>query len=492
MPSCTNLEEHPTSSITPGSFYRNEGEVLGGLAGVYSTLRATLWGYYNISQISTDENVVPVRGQDWFDNGKWLEVHRQTWGANSAAGLDLINAAYNDPFTGVVRANALLDALAHTKVNNQAIIEAEVRTLRAFYYYLLMDAFGGVPLVTTTDIKPRAQASRAEIFKFVESELLAVRAALPAKWDAGNWGRVTQGAVDAILASLYLNAEVFTGTVTTAGLQKGTARWQDAVTVADRIINSGTYSLATDFKSNFVSTNQSSPENIFVVRHSTLSGLGLTFDNRALHYNSFNLGGWNGFSTLADTYNSFDANDIRRTIFLVGPQFNLETGKPALDRAGNRLVFTLDIKDITAATEGEGARMYKFPIDPKYTGGDMGNDYPYFRLGEIYLIEAEARNELGQTAAAVDWVNQLRSRDFAAPIPLVAANFTQSSFRDQILKERLFELTGEAKRRQDMIRMGVYTNPFQYKDQREPYRILFPFPQSQLSVNPLLKQNPGY
>src|ERR1043166_1106650 len=84
---CTSLTETPTSSITPDNFYRNETEVLGGLAGVYSQLRNTLWEYYNLSEISTDEMIVPTRGQDWYDNGRWLEIHRQLWAPNSPAGL---------------------------------------------------------------------------------------------------------------------------------------------------------------------------------------------------------------------------------------------------------------------------------------------------------------------------------------------------------------------------------------------------------------------
>jgi len=142
---CTDLTETPKSNITPGNFYRNEAEVLGGVASVYAMTRndGTLWGYYNISEISTDEMIVPTRGQDWFDNGRWLEIHRQTWQAASPAGLDDINRIWVDSYKGVARANVVLDALKNVTVSNQAGMVAELRTLRAFYYYLLLDAFGG-------------------------------------------------------------------------------------------------------------------------------------------------------------------------------------------------------------------------------------------------------------------------------------------------------------------------------------------------------------
>src|SRR5437867_3019609 len=88
---CTNLDENPTSSITPGNYYRNEAEVLGALAGVYASVRTTLpaYGdsYYDLSEISTDEMIVPTRGQDWYDNGRWLEIQGQHWPADGPPGL---------------------------------------------------------------------------------------------------------------------------------------------------------------------------------------------------------------------------------------------------------------------------------------------------------------------------------------------------------------------------------------------------------------------
>lgn len=489
---CTDLDENPTSTISPDDYYHTAAEVRGGLAGVYSSLRSVEDNYWYVSQVSTDETVVPVRGQDWLDNGKWLELHRQTWQAGSAITLDNVNGAWNQLFAGVSRANVVLGALQPNQVENQATIEAELRVLRAYYYYLLQDLFGPLPIVTDAAVMQRPQATRAEVFDFIESELIAARPDLPATWDAANYGRVTQGAVDAILASLYLNAEVFSGTVTEAGLQRGAPRWQDAVDAADRILNSGVYSLATDWKSNFTPTNESSPEIIFVARNTAQPGLGLTFINRAVHYNHYQSpGGWNGFSTLADTYNEFDDADLRKSIFLVGPQVSLETGLPINDRAGNRLVLTPVIRDITQAAENEGARVVKFPFDPAHSQEQMGNDFPLFRLAEIYLIKAEALNELGRTSEAIPLVNTIRARVFDPPKPL-SASLSQAQLRSAILEERLFELNNEGKRRQDMIRAGVFTAPFEYKEQREPYRILFPIPLTQLQTNPMLVQNAGY
>jgi hypothetical protein len=488
---CTDLTEVPASQISPDNYFKTPAEVLGGVAGVYATLRDNMWGYYNLSEVSTDEQVVPTRGSDWFDNGRWLEIHRQLWTPTSGSAGDDINGVWNNMWSGIAKANAVLAALRPNTVPDQPAIEAELRALRAYYYIGLMDFFGGVPIVTSTEIKPRERTTRDSVFKFVESELIAVRGALPTRRDAGQWGRMTQGAVDAMLVSIYLNAEVYTGTVTASGITKGTARWADVVTVADRLINAGTYTLASNYKSNFVATNQNSPENIFVVRFSTLGGLGSTLNSRSFHYNSSNFGGWNGFATVADVYNKFDRADARDGVWLVGPQVNLNTGAPALDRSGNRLIFTPEIKDVTQATEGEGVRLYKFPIDQSVTNENQPNDFPHYRLAEVYLSKAEAQNELGQTSAAIATANVVRARAFSPAKPL-STGLSQAAARAAIFDERLFELVGEAKRRQDMVRAGTYTAAFQFKTAQPGYKVLMPIPAGQLATNPLLKQNPGY
>ena len=494
-PACTDLDEVPVSSITPDNFFKTEGQVISALAGVYAQLRPTLWSYYNLSQVSSDENIVPTRGQDWYDNGVWLELDKHEWAANSPSGRDNINGAWIDIFVGVVRANALLENLENVTVPNQAALVAEARTLRAFYYYQLMDLFGGVPLVTDTELKTRPRNTRTEIFNFVESELKAARAALPPTRDASNYGRITRYAADAMLASLYLNAGVFskeTGVSPTAynscsGVQiGGVSACQLAIAHADSVLNSGRYSLATNWRSNFTADNSSSPENIFVVNLLNVSGLGTNFLYRALHYNQLSPTPWNGFATIAEVYNAFDANDQRREIFLVGPQINFDNGQPAKDRAGNPLVFTVSIGNERAASEGEGARIAKWPSDPNHVNEEHGNDFAYFRYAEIYLIKAEALIESGQAALALPLLNALRARVFEPDEPLVGV-----PTRDMVLQERLFELAGEAKRRQDLIRHGKFTAAWSFKPASAAHKILMPIPQNQIDANPQLTQNPG-
>jgi hypothetical protein len=506
LPGCTDLKESPTSSITPDNFYRNEAEVLGGLASVYAQLRSTNWSYYNLSEITTDELIVPTRGQDWYDNGTWLEIDRQSMTATSPAGLNDVNGAWNDYFQGVARANVVLGAIENKSIANKAVIQAELRALRAFYYYFLMDFFGGVPIVTGTAIEAQPRATRAEVFAFIETELTAARADLPDTWPASSHGRLTKYAADAILASMYLNARVFTGDVTASGLTPGAPKWAEAVTAADRIINSGLYSLAANWRSNFQAGNSASPENILVAKYIAQADLGLNFVMRLLHYNQFNPSPWNGFATIAEVYNAFDAADTRREIFLVGLQVDQDPksatfNQPVKDRQGNPLIFTTTIANETQATEGEGARLMKWPPDPNHLAQENGNDFAYFRYAEILLIKAEALNEQGGagTATAIGLVNQIRDRAFGSdPTKRLSPASTQAQVRTAIFQERLLELTGEGKRRQDLIRAGSageayhYTTAWRFKSAGQPYFILFPIPKTQLDNNPLLVQNPGY
>jgi hypothetical protein len=314
---------------------------------------------------------------------------------------------------------------------------------------------------------------------------------------------------------MYLNAGVFTKDGAGAGGISATAYnscsgvtvsgGQDACLAADsaatRLLNSPNYQLADSFPKIFRADNGNSPENIFVVKFIAKDGLGIGIAMAALHYCQYAASPWNGFATLAQTYNAFAATDKRRDeAILIGPQNDVLTGQPVGVRVSNacpasapRLVFTDTINDIHSAAEGEGPRIYKWPADPAHVGPNSGNDYAWFRLGEMYLIKAEVENELGHTAVALGLLNTLRARRDTVAAPLGAVN------RSVILNERLFELFGEGKRRQDLIRFGQYTARTDAasalaggKVASADYYVLMAIPQKQIDANALLTQNPGY
>ena len=514
LPGCTNLDEETFGVITPDQFFRTEAEIIAALAPVYAQLRSMMWNYHNISQHTSDETLVPTRGTDWDDGGHWRQLHQHNWDALT---VDW-NGAWVDAFTGVARANVVLANLAEVDVPNKDAIEAELRFLRAFYYYQLMDLFGGVPIVTdaaTDPDNPPSSSTRAEVFQFVESELNAARSALPVSWDATNEGRATQGAADALLAKIYLNAREFTGTGTASGIDRGADRWADAITAADRVINSGQYSLAGDYFDNFRVNNHTSPEIIFAVGHLGKPGLGLNFIMRTLHYNQIPQTPWNGFATLATAFNSFAGDDQRRNMFLVGQMyagpnqgcignecFSDESTGALTDRVGNPLDFTPDyqkpdgsavVGDPINVDETSGVRVIKWEIDPNRSGGDNGPNYGFLRLAEMYLIKAEARIRSGDVQGGVDLINMLRSRVFSEDSPnrTVSAS-TQAEALDLVLMERHHELFWEATRRQDLIRWDMFDDQWEFKSNTDPFRVLGPIPQVQIDANPNLTQNPGY
>ena len=510
---CTNLDESPPSLITPRNFYSSESEAVAALAGIYAQLRSTApeGTIFDANEISTDEMVVPIRGSDWNDGGQWIDLHNMTWTPTSQATLNFFNGAWNNPYAGIARANLFLVAVKNTTFSNKETYVAEVRALRAFYYYILMDFFGGVPIVTDTGLAnaKHARNTRREVFDFIEKELIAARdSGLPATRDAGDNGRFTKSGADAILANMYLNAGVFTKDSAGVGGISATTynscagipvsgnpdACQAALAAANRILNSGYYRLADSFPQNFRADNYKSPENIFVVKFIAADGLGLDYAMAILHYNQYApLTPWNGFAVQAQTYNAFDSTDKRRQVVLIGRQRDVLTGALINDRQGNPLIYTDTIRDIHSATEGEGGRIYKWPVDPAHVQQNSGNDFAWFRLGEIYLIKAEIENELGNVALATALVDSLRARrDTVAP-PLVTVN------RAAILRERLFELLGEGKRRQDLIRFGAYTtrvdDPSLVGGKSAAvadHYVLAPIPQTQIDANPLLKQNRGY
>ncbi len=477
--SCTNLDENPVSQVTPDNFFSSESDLLAAVVPVYENLRqfSNNAEYPNVQAVSSDEIFVPTRGLDWFDGGQWITLQTHTWTPTQPQ----IKTVYSDMFRGVARANGALSALEASTLESALIptLIAEVRFLRAFFYWALMDVFGNVPIVTgiTDPDNPPQQNTSQEVFNFVVDELTAVLPDLEEVAPA--YGRATKGAANALLATVYLNAEVYSGT----------PRWNECVTACDAVINSGRYSLVSTFTGVFAVENEGNPEIIFLVPHLALSGVSWNRHMMTLHYSQIPASPWNGFSVLADSYNRYDPDDDRFAVLLSGPQFILSgpnEGEPAFQRDGVRLDFVVD-SPLSGANESHGVRINKFPLDPAISGSDAGNDFILFRYAHILLAKAEALFNLGSAGEALALVNQVRARSFEPDKPLAALT------SDLILDERGFEFLWEGFRRSDQIRHRRFLDAWTLKDASDgPHRNLMPIPQVQLDANPNLTQDPGY
>jgi hypothetical protein len=486
-----DLSPETFDTISPEEFYQTEDEFRAAVVPVYNQLGSISQGqYWWNSEVSTDEAIVPTRGQDWDDNGVWRRLHTQSWTPTDPAA----GSAWSGAYTGVARANTVLSNLEQSTLDESTLNEfaAEVRTLRAFFYYTLMDLFGGVPIVTAPAAdpdNPPSDTTRRAVFNFVETELKESLPNLPLERSGANTGRVTKGAARAILANMYLNAEVFKGEVTESGLQRAEPMYTEAVAEVDAIIDSGVYSLADNFFQNFALDNHTSPEVIFAKQNVEEGGPGLGYHFKVLHYNQWPTGCCNGLATLPGSYDTFSDDDLRKDMFLEGRARNLYTDEPAFNREGDPLIFTKEVP-LTGASEGAGIRPMKWPVNPNNTTGSFKNDYAFFRLAEMYMIKAEALWRMnGPNQESVDLMNRVRERAFDPDQPIDAGDLSEEFF----LNERTREFHSEAKRRQDLIRFGKFTSEiWAHKEESEPYRVLFPVPQSELDSNPNLTQNPGY
>lgn len=473
LQACTDLDEQIFDTIPATQFGNTPAQQAAILGPLYGNLRNFRGQMEDVNTV-TDEQVVPTRGGDWKDGDNWRRRHQHTW--NPTTDNDFFNGIWNFIYQGAVGINRQLEGQTNTA------LVSELRAFRAFYHYLALDYFGNAPIVDkfTTDLP--TQATRAQLYAFVEKELTEVLPNLSTQVGGAMYGRFNQAAANAILAKLYLNA----------GVYKGTPEWQKCIEACDRIIGNAAFSLETNFADNFSVNNQSSKETVFAVPFDKSQGTGFVMQMKTLHYLSqltYNLGSspWNGFCTLADFYNTFDDKDARKkATWIAGQQFT-SAGVAILDD-GQPLVFTPEISafEMPAGAPGRraGVRMGKWQYEVGNPRNDMSNDWALFRLADFILMRAEASFRLGQTAKALEDINKIRVR---AGVPAFTA-LTEKN----ILDERGRELAWEGWRRQDQIRFGTFDDAWQFKEASAPTRALFPIPQRQIDGNPNLKQNPGY
>lgn len=501
--SCTDLEPEVFSDLTPANFPASSDDLVTSYLSAYTRLYPMMnhGGYMSIQEVSSDEIMIPQRGSDWFDGGIWLRTHRHTYDPTDPQ----FNGAWTFLYQGALQANSVIAAIeASTSLTDEekAPFLAELRSLRAYFYWMLLDSFGDVPLVTEdsdpSDIEPAA-TPRADVYDFVVSELNAVAGDLSTSTGADTYGKINFYANRALLSRILLNAEVMTGT----------ARWAEAAAAADQVINANVYSLEDNYFANFDPDNdrgfESTSENIWVIPYDApaVAG-GFNIPQMTLHYSSqatFDLQDqpWNGYCTLQEFYNSYEDGDERKGVsgtaqvrgnFLAGPQFALDGVTPltdgsADDPGGLEVVFTPEVNALEPnAFRQAGARVFKYG----YATGSpntIANDFPIVRYAEVLMNKAEAMFRQNQGGFGM-LVNMVRERAELDPIAEGDMN------ADILLAERGREFFYEGTRRQDLIRFGAFGNEWFAKGSSPATATIFPIPQPQLDANRNLQQNPGY
>lgn len=558
LASCS-LDETPRSKFseeeafsTPKLVYVNT------VANVYSSIGNGLYGsdggsVHTFQEFSSDASMIPGRQGDWVDGGAWQNIFLH----NFESSVSKYNDVWNNLYRVIGLANSSIDRLNKYLDEHPEYAEYvyELRALRAVYYYYVMDLFGQVPLVVSSQVSANevAQSNRSDVFKFVTSELAEC---IPHLSDSKSqnegeyYGRITKAVAYMCMAKCAINAPVYTIDDTTptsysafVGTDKsgkataseeqgktvsemgkninitldGKTRnaWETAVYCADQIASLG-YRLQPSYADNFIVANQNSVENIWTRPNDCINYKIEDYNIvRTLHYNhggAIGYQGWNGACSskqqmLVYGYGTANLDPRLKLNFYTDKDYMEETGKAVEDGAtGKDLEYMpMAVKvDFTAADDPHamkcsGARMKKYEFDKSTTQQySFNNDLVIWRYADALLLKAEAEYRMGNKAEALTIVNEVRGRVAATPRTELTLN--------DILDERMLELAWEGVRRQDQIRFCTFTEPTadrfkgvthnasagDYNDDTQGYTMVYPIPYAVLNLNKKLGQNPGY
>lgn len=518
------LDETPKDQIPETEIYDSANSLyVNAVASLYNYigaheegegLQGTCRGIYDYNTLTTDEAIIPIRGGNWYDGGLWKNMYDHTW---TATDTDLYNV-WKYLYKVIVLSTKSLETIEKHKalLTEQQRVDyaAEVRAVRAMYYYYAMDMFGRIPILQsstqkTADIR---QSNRSDVFWYVVKELQDVAPLLANEHSnlQGNYyGRVTRPVAWFLLAKLSLNAEVYTDDDWTDSSRpdgktimfdiEGNKKnaWQTCVHYCDLITAAG-YTLEADYTKNFAVHNEGSTENIFTIPLDKILYLNeFHYLFRSRHY--AHGGAYSGASEngTCATLHTMAVNGFGTETPDARLDMNFYTGKVEVDGKyvtlddGTPLEYKpLAVEENLTASpylETAGARMKKYEVDrTAYSDGRMpDNDIVLYRYADVMLMKSEAKVRNGESGD--EEMNAVRSR---VGMPSLSATL------DNILNERLLELVWEGWRRQDMIRFGTYGKQYDIHTPSEAdkkgYTTVFPIPEKAHELNPNLKQNPGY
>lgn len=540
MTSC--LDEHPKDQLDEDAIYGSASDIyINAVASLYNYIgganesegiQGTCRGIYDYNTLTTDEAMIPIRGGDWYDGGLWKAMYQHRWSADDQSLYDTWKYLYKV----IVLANKSLDIISNKSAllsaAQQEEYRAEIRAIRAMFYYYAMDMFGRVPLVLSSAEQLHSslfqgQTDRSSIFLFVFQELQQVLPSLPdqhSNKEGNYYGRITQPVVNFLLAKLALNAEIymyddwtqgyasrpkgsdihFSVPASDASLRNGDKvdfrklnAWETCIYYCDKLAEEG-YVLESDDSFNFSTHNETSKENIFTIpMDKNIYTNQFHYLFRSYHYTHGGALGWGSENGTCATISTMKANhygeadeDVRCKMNFVagvvkvdGHELLMDNGKPLEYQPFEVAQNLTNSKFVKTA----GARMAKYEVDrTSYMDGKLqSNDIVLFRHADALLMKAEAKVRNGENGD--EELNRIRAR--------VGMPYRKATL-DNILEERLLELVWEGWRRQDLIRFGKFTGAY---DLRTPlqgessgYTTVFPIPQKCIDLNSELVQNKGY
>ena len=524
---CTDLNVDVESQYIeyPGSKEAVESK----MAGVYYQMRDCFGRrYMEAMALSSDEYTAVSYSGNWVDGYAYSNTSLHNFNAECAT-MDWMNLLGE----GVVKANEVIYSNADAKYI------ASARAIRAYFTFIEMDCFGDAPIVDEAYAKEKgvdvsSRQPRAEVAKWIESELLDIAETLPEETTGDNYGKPNKYMAYGLLARLYINWPVYTAASVDQydAANYANEKLNDCVKVCDKIISSGKFELGpVAYRFKFGPNNTELVESgeikdfIYAMPYHTLNAVGMQYgrsrsykDIKSLNPSYFgekmsNSGG--AYITMtpecASRFNlpgdERNLHILNGTVHVYDPVTLLPTSQVCLDRAGNPLVLTRDIMlvnqdatlDVGDNLEGwrQGNRSVKwFVVNSDYKNGrNQSNDLPLIRYADILLMKAEAivrgaSATNGQTAQSL--FNEIRSYVHAPTIDHIPS-------LEELYEERGREFFDENLRRMDMIRFGHFEDEYGFHKKGFPNanfdkrRRIFPLHKAnQLDVNPNWKQNPGY
>lgn len=554
--SCTDLTETVYDQIMSTNYYNTKDDI------IHAAFRPFEHGFYSIGprqviqECSADQIGTWTRDSWWYDNGKWQYLHYHTWLAND----DCIKSEWENCYTGIMQANSVIDDLEKLEPAKFNMTQEEInsfiaqnKTLRAWFYIRLLDAFRNLPLAVSLDKSKNSvgQVPPQDVFDFIETELKTSIEQLPAKaGNAGNGtmqGQWTKAGAASLLVRLYLNAEKWIGT----------AKYTECATYAQNILDGkyGFYELGKTWDEVFDWTNDQCNETIFAfpssygrnyyhymgdtywwclpVNFRFYSGAyeqgdfndkyamqpGLDLDNKEY---TFKLGKFvSKFKKYPKDYRLTMyknlGNSTREGMFIYGSlPYTATDGstKYVMSPTGGYRLYIRDqvgtfhdlapdelpadrTSNTNTGDHNSGWHFAKYPIYSDEDAGKREADYNEIRLTEIYYSLAECKFRGGDTEGAGKLLNAVRKRNYPQETwadylykPEGAVTLTQDELYDEWGREFL----AEGRRRTDLIRWGLFCTEEWWDKKPEPdtHTEIFPIPRDMLGADRSLKQNPGY